>query len=274
MTDFSTLMAQLAETPDGSSLEISEDWTQGRTLFGGLSAALCAAAGEVAAGEGLDGPPPPLRSAQFAFIGPAGGPVRLKTQVLRRGKSTVFVQADLTGEGGLATRGLLTFGAARPSSMDDEDLPAPATLNPEDCPALHGDSGKGPGFTRHFDIRPADGVRFFGRDVERTLGRPDILLWARHRDPLAGTGAAALIALADIPPPAAMRLMTAPAPISTMTWMIDLLTPPSRADDTGWRLLRSTAQVTRSGYSSQSMSLWDDAGRPLVIGRQNVAVFG
>jgi hypothetical protein len=81
------------------------------------------------------------------------------------------------------------------------------------------------------------------------------------------------MALADIPPPAAMRLMTRPGPISTMTWMVDLMAPPPLAEDAGWRLLRSTAQITRSGYSSQSMSLWDHAGRPLVIGRQNVAVF-
>jgi hypothetical protein len=277
MTAFSTLLSQLAATPDGSTLDITDNWKQGRTLFGGLSAALCAAAGERIAAEGLEGGAPPLRSAQFAFIGPASGPIHIAAQVLRRGKSTVFVQADLTGEAGLATRGLLTFGAARPSSMDDEDMAPPAHLAPDDCPPLHGRSG-GPGFTSHFDIRPADGVPFFSRDPDtpRVPARPDLTLWARHRDEAADgvNAAAALIALADIPPPAAMRLMTKPMPISTMTWMIDILTPPPRPEDSGWRLLRSTAQVTRDGYSSHSMTLWDDIGRPLVIGRQNVAVFG
>jgi hypothetical protein len=71
--------------------------------------------------------------------------------------------------------------------------------------------------------------------------------------------------------------MKTAAPVSTMTWMVDILTPrvaPDAATDTGWRLLRSTAEVTREGYSSQAMTLWDQNGQPLVIGRQNVAVFG
>ncbi|NBU27544.1 MAG: thioesterase family protein [Caulobacteraceae bacterium] len=274
MTSFSDLLAQLDAAPDGSRLEVSEDWTQGRTLFGGLTAAFCVAKGERVAAEGHDGPLPPLRSGQFAFVGPASGPLKLSGEVLRRGKSTVFVQVDLVGEAGLATRALLTFGAARQSSMDDEDLPAPSAPGPEDSPLLHGSSG-GPSFVRHFDIRSADGVplRPTDPDAPRPVLRPDLLLWARHRDEAAGFGPAALMALADIPPPAAMRLMTRPGPISTMTWMVDLMAPPPLAEDAGWRLLRSTAQITRSGYSSQSMSLWDQAGRPLVIGRQNVAVF-
>ena len=43
-TPFTTLLAQLAEAPDGSRLAVTDDWTQGRTLFGGLSAAFCALA--------------------------------------------------------------------------------------------------------------------------------------------------------------------------------------------------------------------------------------
>ncbi len=274
MTSFSGLMAQLQATPDGSGLEVSEDWTQGRTLFGGLSAAFCVARGEMLAADGHEGPLPPLRSGQFAFVGPAFGPLKLSGEVLRRGKSTIFVQVDLVGETGLATRALLTFGAARQSSIDDEDLPAPSSPVPEAAAPLHG-SGGGPSFVRHFDIRSADGIPLRPSDpsAPRPVLRPDLLLWARHRDEAAGLGPAALMALADIPPPAAMRLMTRPGPISTMTWMVDLMSPPPLPDDSGWRLLRSTAQITRSGYSSQSMSLWDHAGRPLVIGRQNVAVF-
>ena len=44
-------------------------------------------------------------------------------------------------------------------------------------------------------------------------------------------------------------------------------------DDDGWRLLRSTAETIGEGYSTQVMHLWDRQGRPLVLARQNVAVF-
>ena len=267
-TPFTTLMAQLADQPDGSTLTVTPDWGQGRTLFGGISAALCVASAERVIGEDA----PPLRSGQFAFIGPASGPLRLSTEILRRGKSTIFVQADLHGEAGLATRAILTFGAGRNSAIDDEDLKAPETLDPETCPPLHPE-GKGPGFVANFQIRPANGKTIFSAEARLTKNRPDLLLWCRHRDPDAGMGAAALIALADTPPPAAVRLMPVSAPISTMTWMVDILSPPPLENDRGWRLLKSTAEVTRNGYSTQSMALWDEAGRPLVVGRQNIAVF-
>lgn len=268
-TPFTTLMAQLADQPDGSTLTVTPDWGQGRTLFGGISAALCVASAERVIGADA----PPLRSGQFAFIGPASGPLRLSTEILRRGKSTIFVQADLHGEAGLATRAILTFGAGRDSAIDDEDLKAPeGILDPETCPPLHPE-GKGPGFVANFQIRPANGKTIFSAEARLTKNRPDLLLWCRHRDENAGMGAAALIALADTPPPAAVRLMPVSAPISTMTWMVDILSPPPLKNDRGWRLLKSTAEVTRNGYSSQSMALWDEAGRPLVVGRQNIAVF-
>ncbi|MDQ0465851.1 hypothetical protein QO010_003643 [Caulobacter ginsengisoli] len=275
MKAFSEVLAELAA---GGTVSVGDDWTQGRTLFGGLSAALAAADGTRAAGEGQQ-TPPPLRSAQFAFIGPAAGPVTVSSTVLRRGRSAVFVQSDLMTEQGLALRGILTFGSARPSAMAHQDHPPPPARPIAGCPSLHGPGG-GPGFAAHFDVRPADGEIWFGRNpdgtVERKAGKPDLILWARHRDPAAGLDPIALLALGDIPPPAAMRLMAAPAPISTMTWMVDFLTPPTPApaEDDGWRLLRSTAEVVTQGYCSQSMSLWDSAGRPLMAGRQNVAVFG
>lgn len=273
---FSEVLAELSAT---GGVEVGSDWTQGRTLFGGLSAALAAADGTRAAGEGQEAGAPPLRSGQFAFIGPAAGPVTVSSTVLRRGRSAVFVQSDVMAEAGLALRAILTFGTARPSAMSYEDMPPPSVLPVADCPSLHGPSG-GPGFAAHFDVRPGDGELWFKRQddgsVERKLGKPDLILWARHRDPAAGTDPIALLALGDIPPPAAMRLMQTPAPISTMTWMVDFLQPPTPApaEDDGWRLLRSTAEVVTEGYCSQSMYLWDSAGRPLLAGRQNVAVFG
>ncbi|HRP12621.1 MAG TPA: thioesterase family protein, partial [Terricaulis sp.] len=81
----------------------------------------------------------------------------------------------------------------------------------------------------------------------------------------------ALLAMADCPPPAAMVHFPNPAPISTITWSIDLLGAPLSAE--GWRLLRSSSDHARDGYSMQNMMMWDEAGAPLAIGRQAVAIF-
>ena len=120
------------------------------------------------------------------------------------------------------------------------------------------------------------------RDDEASLGNDELLerfvLRARDHgpiqlfDPGARHTLTGLLALADAPPPAAMALFKAPAPISTMTWSIEVLDAPTPGDD-GWRLIRSEAEQIEGGYSSQSMSIWDEAGAPLLVSRQCVAVF-
>ena len=86
MTPFSQLLAAVAPQGEGYAVTAPDDWRQGRTLYGGLTAALCVDAA-LRANPDL----PPLRSAQFTFAGPANGAVRSTPTVLRRGKSTVFV---------------------------------------------------------------------------------------------------------------------------------------------------------------------------------------
>jgi hypothetical protein len=85
-------------------------------------------------------------------------------------------------------------------------------------------------------------------------------------------GATALIALADALPPAAMTMFTAPAPISTMTWSMDIFDAgPLGASP--WCLIESRADTVGHGYSSQDMTVWNENGALLMLSRQNVAVF-
>ena len=69
-----------------------------------------------------------------------------------------------------------------------------------------------------------------------------------------------------------MSLFTQFGPISTMTWAMDVVDVPGEDDD-GWCLLRTKAETIGDGYSTQEMHLWDCNGRPLILARQNVAVF-
>jgi acyl-CoA thioesterase len=83
---------------------------------------------------------------------------------------------------------------------------------------------------------------------------------------------AALVALTDAPPPAALVLFERPGPISTMTWAIDLLTDRIETID-GWWLLQTKAENIVGGYSSQATTLWNADRQPVLVSRQNVAVF-
>ncbi|WP_428393281.1 thioesterase family protein [Lichenicoccus sp.] len=259
MPDFSSLLQRL--TPDGPGfvIEATPDWLQGRTLYGGLSAALCLEA-TLRSLSNL----PPLRSAHFSFAGPASGSLSVCPTVLRQGKSSVSVGVDLSGDVGFAVRGILTFGAARASALSYLDIPAPASQHPDACVNfLRG--GGAPIFMQHFDMRQA-GEHFpvSGAPV------PDLLLWVRHHETSGADPIVALLALADAPPPAAMAMFDRPAPISTITWAINIIAVPSHA---GWRLIRSRGESVADGYASQNMTIWDETGAPLITAQQNVAVF-
>lgn len=271
MTPFSQLLANMtpaageseSAAADAGSFQITvgDDWLQGRTLYGGLSAALCVEAANRMI-EGL----PPLQSANFAFVGPATGQLRLTPTILRRGKSTVFISVDLTGDAGIATRATLCFGAPRTSRLSYQHLPAPQVPPPDTCKSFR-PRDEGPSFARHFDFRHAGGsLPLSGAD------KPELLIWLRHVDESLPNAVVPLIALADAPPPAAFSMFPEFAPISTMTWTIDMLSDLSGPDD-GWRLLLTTGDTVANGYSSQTMTVWDSTGKPLIAARQCVALF-
>lgn len=261
MIDFTALMSSMTTNGDTCSVTATEDWLQGRTLYGGLAAAFCLESVSRQFGE-----LPPLRSAQFSFIGPAAGTVTMRPTLLRKGKSTMFVAVELSGEAGLATRATFCFGAARESSVAYGSLEAPEIAAPETYPPFF---RKIPGlnFAQHFDGRLASGSFPFSGAND-----PTITLWMRHRDDAEPSSTAALVALTDAPPPAALSLFKTPGPISTMTWGIDMLTDRLETDN-GWWLIRTRADIVSDGYSSQASTVWNAAGKPVLVCRQNIAMF-
>jgi acyl-CoA thioesterase len=260
-TTFSRMLAALDSRGDHFTIELPADWLQGRTAYGGLSAALCL---EATLREMPD--LPPLRSAQFAFVGPAVGVLRITSTVLRQGKSTVFTSADLEGEKGTALKATFCFGIERNSAHRYTGVPMPATPPLATCPAYFNGPNL-PSFMSHFDGRLAKGAG------PVTQGeKPEMLVWLRHRDETIDGGLVSLLALADALPPAAMVLFHAPAPISTMTWSIDMLADQPRSE-TGWWLVQCAAETIHSGYSAQNTLIWDAGGRPILAARQNIAIF-
>lgn len=263
MTEFTALMAGMAKSGDGWTANVSDDWLQGRTVYGGLASALC-----MQAALNEFGDVPPLRSAQIAFIGPASGQLQLKASMLRKGKSTLFANIDLIGEAGLATRAMFCFGAARESAFSHVAIGTPELKAPETCPDFFKSAPPTLRFVQHIEGRYVSGSPPFSGSED-----PQMTLWLRHREPAIKPSLVALLALADAPPPAASARSKAPSPISTMTWSIDMLTDKITTDD-GWWLIHNVAEQIADGYSSQAMTLWNRNGQPIMASRQNVAVFG
>ena len=257
-----TDLTKSAAFADGAlSLTIPADWMQGRTTYGGMSAALCL---ETALRAFPDAPP--LRSALVSFIGPAGGAVEGRARMLRQGKSVMFAEADLHGEKGIATRCAFAFGGARPSKFNRTFTPKPDMPPPEACAPFRPPEGGPIGFAHHFDARLAQGARPVSGSKSH-----DLFVWVRHEDRSA-EDMVALLALADMPPPAVLPMFTEFAPISSMTWMVNIVSENLATRD-GWWLLESRAENASQGYSSQDMLVWNRDGDLVIAGRQSVAIF-
>lgn len=232
---------------------IGEGWLQGRTAYGGASAAIALHAAMRAVPD-----LPPLRSAQIAFVGPLSGAVTATPTLLRRGKNSAFVAVDVATEHSIGLRALFLFMASRPSSVSHASLAPPPHGDPE---ADLVDSGTLPqGFLQNFDLTRGP----------RTPG--SVLRWARLRERGSLDPFIELIAIADALPPAAMTLIDGWGPISTTTWQLNLVTDAPATRD-GWWLLEAKTLHAADGNSSQSMTIWNRDGSPIATATQSVALF-
>lgn len=236
---------------------IPDNWLQGRTAYGGLSTALA-----LHAATASDADLPPLRSAQVSFVGPLAGSVSILTQRLRRGRNAAFVQVDVESEAGLGLRAVFVFMGPVESKVELR-----AGTAPDFPPPQPGDrtfrGTKVATFTQNFE---------FLDHRHATNGPAEWLRWVRVTDRAGLHPMVELALVADCLPPAALKLVGGPAPVSTMTWLLNLLGPAPATQD-GWWLLRANADFASAGSSSQVMGIWNTAGEPIAEQMQSVAIF-
>ena len=242
------------------SAKIADNWVQGRTTYGGLSTALCLQA-VINEYTSL----PALRSAQVSFISPVGDTVEIQTSKLKQGKSVTFIRADLFSNEKLALSVTFVFGQPRQSQLNRTYIEQPVIDPPESCQQSF-DSSMAPAFTQNFDAVTARGDFLFSGS-----SGSDVVLWCRHRDHHI-TDTVALLGLADLLPPAILQQFESIAPISSMVWSVNLLSD-DYSNDAAWWILRSKGEYAHSGYSSQTMEIWNDQGKLIATGNQNIAIF-
>ncbi len=260
MTSLKQIFEQLEPTSEGNGWRgaIPDGWLQGRTAYGGLSAAIalhCAMRSEPDL--------PPLRSAQVSFIGPLSGPILVTTHKLRRGKNAAFIQADIECEAGLGLRCTFVFMRAIESEVDYQTTTVPDFP----CP--------GPGdttFKGNHHVSFTQNYEFLDRREGPSLKPAEWLRWTRLNEREGVDPMVELLAIGDCLPPAALRLVGRNAPMSSMTWILNVLGPTPSTED-GWWLLRSNADYARAGSSSQQMGIWNTRGEMVAEQMQSVALF-
>lgn len=258
MVGIAALLDAAERAPGRLGLDLPDGWTQGRTAYGGMSAAIA-----YRAARSIQPDLPPLRAAQIAFVGPVSGHITARATLLRRGRTSAFVRADLIVDDAVMLGATFLFLDERPSDVLLDGPAMPAVPAPEDAaPAMRHDA---PAFTGQLD---------YGHALPLTeRGRPELLRWVRLRDRDGLDAATEMLLVGDALPPGAAPLMTRRAPISSANWTVNLLSPlPTTAD--GWWLLQSRAEHAGGGVSSQAMRVWNRAGVAVMTGSQTVSIFG
>lgn len=252
-------LSNLRRIDGGFATIVPDGWMQGRTSYGGFSAALA-----LEAARGLADDLPPLRSAQVSFIGPLAGEVEVRARILRRGRNASWISAEVSSAAGVGLTATFVFMGAVDSALHLHEVPPPANIVPVDQ-AKPLPEGRGPGFAGHFNRR-------FG--LPRTdRPEPEIGWWVQLKDREGLDPMVELMLCADALPPGVLFMMPNPAPISSMTWLVNLLTPLPETRD-GWWLLRSAGNYAEKGCSSQDMAIWNADGTAVAVGMQSIALFG
>ena len=261
MTTLSELLSQAVSQP---SITLPPNWLQGRTAYGGLTAAL-ALQTALHASQSANAPAlPPLQAAQIGFIGPMAGALRFQSALLRKGKSAATLAVDGFADEQMGLRASFIFAQGRPSAIEHQRAPMPQVDLPESFSPSPVSDGA-PAFLSNFD------VRYIGNTPVCSAQTPDLLAWVRFATPVADVHpAVAMLAMGDCLAPAAMASFTQFAPASSMNWSVHFA---HVAEPGEWFLLQSQSLHAAHGYAYQTMQVWNAQGQPLLFGSQSVAVF-
>jgi len=263
LSGYQSIADGFQKSEGGWTTSIPPHWKQGRTAYGGLSTALAYEAASLTHKD-----LPPLRFANISFVGPVASDPLYKTQILRQGRNVTSVESKAYVEGGVVLSTNFAFGSGRESDLN-VDFKAPSAPPPSECEPFTPEFARDfvPQFFHNFDTRLIGGQR-------PTTGADKgyIRTWSRHFDEDSRSGVASLLCLADVLPPAAMPMFTRMGPVSSMTWIVNLLSDPPQTED-GWWQIESELTAAREGYSTQVMRIWNSQGQLVVEGMQSVTLF-
>ncbi|MBB1056672.1 thioesterase family protein [Dietzia sp. B19] len=273
-----SLKSMLESASRGGSVEITDGWTQGRAIYGGLTGALLLASikgrlRDVAGSGAGPGSLHPLRSFTVSFVGPATpGPVEVHAEILRVGKNVTQAQATLRQDGAIVATALAAFGKHRESTIvvpprhPMPELPEPGTIEP--FPYIEKMT---PEFYKFLALRQFGGaLPFSGAETGDLSG------WAQLREAPEELHEEHLLVLADAWPPATIQMLSGFAPASSLTWTLELVAEigPDTIPPEALFAYEATTDASRDGYAHTHAMMWRPDGALTAISRQTITVFG
>lgn len=251
--------------PTENPLTIPKLWSQGRTVYGGLSAALL-----FHAIKKQVNPEYQVKNINTNFVGPmlTDEPIEIEVQEVRTGKNVS--QWLAFGRQAEKTCTLLQacFVRDRDSKITINNAP-PLTLGAPNKKSFIPQIPKvTPKFLKNFDLAIlGGGIPFTGRKTDFYQG------WFRHKNTEGKMNDVALVGLLDATPPTVLQMLKWPAPASTINWNLEFIHPLPSLDMQDWVAFDDQSVHAKDGYSAVEMHVWDKQGRLLALSRQTIAVF-
>ena len=251
-------------THDGGEFhaEVPASWLQGRSVYGGLQAAL-----SLRAMRAVLPAPAPLRVLQVSFVAPVpAGKLRVQAELLRSGKTATHMEARVLHGDSIGAFAVGVFGQTRSSRV---------RVSPERRPYPESQAfdisyveGLAPAFVQNLNMRWLHGaVPFSGAPQQRSVLRvgipEDHFATEEH-----------VVAIADAVPPVALSFMNEHVSASSLTWTLEMLTDSVAALPLQGYTLDAELVAGGDGYTSQSVSVWGPEGEPVALSRQSMVVFG
>ncbi len=263
---------RVTSTADASHVdfEVTEDWSQGRTVFGGLISAFgVQAMRDLPALSGQR--EISLRALQTSFVGPISkGPVSVEAVLLREGKSVRQAQATVRQNGQVVAIMLAVYANDRESSMRPVALTRPAADHDPETLPMRDLSGNAPAFIRHFDSRwdagPKPGA---GADISMSTRIHMRMVDGEDLDDEIAT-----VVMADTSPTPATGQFSSRPPASSISWALELRPLRESPPADGWWRADNDSLVVAGGYVNHAARLWSPAGELAALAYQVVAVYG
>lgn len=256
---------QILDAADaGECTPIGADWGQGRTLFGGLSAAILC--------RWLQRDVPPerrLRSLEIAFARPfmAEQPYRVEIEPLTEGRNLTMCAARLWQQDKLCVQARADFIRSLDSAVVIDHFVLPAMAPPEASPPMKG--GALPAFFSHFDARLGTAaLPFSGASIDELGGYMRFAVAPRELSD------AHLVCLVDTWPPTASTRYRGVKPLSTIGWTLHFADSVKSVAADGLLGYHSQVHFGIAGISSTSADIWAPDGRLLARSTQNNIVYG
>jgi acyl-CoA thioesterase len=255
----------IASARSGNTTEISADWGQGRTAFGGLLAAMTCAHGQQLLTDKR-----PLRSIAVTFSAPlqTDTPFELESELIANGRSISHVQSRARQDGKICCVLNACYALSRESAVEvaGQSLSVkPSYSAGKELPYI---AGIVPAFTQHIDFRFTEGdLPFSASQTNKLSGYMKFRAQPSVMDDLA------ILALVDAWPPAVLPMLTSPAPASSVTWEMELIQPrPALPVE---RALFYAVQIkeARDGLAHTEAKIYAPSGELIALSRQLVAIY-